>query len=66
MTDNGANGSLALLRQELVELGFYEKQPVKVVLEMLFKLFLAAGGMYVFITVANPWVRICAILISTA
>lgn len=66
MIDNSVNGSLAVLRRELVERGFYEKQPVKVVLEMLFKLFLAAGGMYVFIVAANPWVRICAIIISTA
>lgn len=66
MTDNGSNSSLATLRKELVERGFYEKRPVKVVIEMLFKLFLAAGGMYVFITAANPWMRICAIIISTA
>lgn len=60
------NISLTMLRREFARRGWYEKATGKVVLEMLLKLFLAAGGMLVFVTVANPLVRLFGIMISTA
>src|SRR5437762_7497166 len=57
---------LSKLRGLLVEQGFYQKQPSRLLLEMSFKLCLAAGGMYVFAVSSNLLVKIAAIIVSTA
>jgi linoleoyl-CoA desaturase len=65
-TDASDNALLTKLRRDVAERGLYEKQPGKVVLEMLFKLLAAVAGMVIFFSESNIWIRICGLILSTA
>ncbi len=60
------NVSLAILRKQVAKLGLNRKQPVKVVAEMLIKLFVAVAGMYFFFSGSNIWIKCCGLILSTA